>query len=576
VLDGQTLRQDFELEEAGFVEGRVINLETAQPAPGARVFVVQDTTIATLTDAEGEYRLSLPPGLTLQIDAFLAGFQSSGPITVSAVAGQVLRGQDFFLTALSGIVQGQVTDGFAPVAGATVLVPALDLELLTDDDGRFEFEAAPGVYRLKVSKECHFGREQEVSVVAGTAEQVTIQLQPLQSVISGLVTDLQGRPIAGARISAQEDTTFTTLANEAGEYELCLDNGIFRVTASHDGYFPADTAIVVNDGDLHTGVNFRLRESFARITGTVQDTAARPVNGAVVALSQPGQVLHDTTDATGDYRFDRVIPGNATVRAFDEGLYSLPQALFLGELQQATVDIVLFPADGFIEGTVRDSRDSTGIPDVTIQALFSRNRDDVFSGTTDDAGHYALTGLPVLPGGTYRVLAFKDEFLSPPSPWTNVTAKSTGIDFFLVNLNGMIAGQVLDIDTIEPLAGVRVTATVSGGGSRSVAVTGTDGRFVLERLAPSQIYTLTATRQGFFDTTLRGVSPGDTSVVLRLARKYGFVEGRVTDLSSGLPMRNVPVQATPGLEGRSEQAVSDANGRYRLRLVPDFYDIRPV
>lgn len=573
VIPGETLVQNFSLQEAGFIEGKVINLETAAPAEGARVFVVEDTTINTLTDAAGEYRLSVPPDTPLQIDAALTGFSSNGPLSVSASSGEVVDGRDFLLTALSGIIRGRVTDGFAPLPQATVIIESLALQATTDDEGNFEFEIEPGPYQIRASKECHFDAVVSVTLQAGTVLEPMIELQPLQSEITGQVLDTSGQPIAAATITAEDDTAFTATTDNDGTYSLCLNSGIFRVTASKPGYFPADTALVVNSGDLHADIDFALRESFATVSGTVQDTLGSALRQAIVRLVQPSQTLFDTTGADGRYLFPRVIAGNAEIRAFKQGLFGLRETTFLSELQQASLDLTLYPADGFIEGVVRDSRDSSGISDVTVQALFSRNRQDIFTATSEEDGAYTITGLPVVAGAHFRVLAFKDQYLSPATPWPAVPAKSSGIDFLLTNLNGMIAGTVLDNDTSEPVSGARVEATITGGGSRSVAVTDEAGQFVLEKLAPANTYTLKTSREGFFPQTRTGLAPGDTSLVIRLLRKYGFVQGRVTNLATGAAMRNVPVVASPGLEGREATVRTDSRGNYVLRLVPDFYNI---
>ncbi|MFQ5650982.1 MAG: carboxypeptidase regulatory-like domain-containing protein [bacterium] len=574
---GQTLVQDFVLTEAGFVKGRVFNAETLSPVAGARVFVLEDTTLFTFTDGDGSYSLGLQPNIPFQLDVFLPGFGSDGPLNVTTLSGEVVTGRDFLLTALSGIIRGQVTDGVQPLPGATVRIATLDREVLTDQDGRFQFEIPPGTYEIQVSKECHLSTTRRVELEAGVTLDLAITLRPLQSVITGAVIDNLGEPVAQAEITATGDTAvFKTRSDSGGLYELCLDRGIFRVVASKLGYFPADTALVVNEGDLHTGVNFILRESFATVSGTVRDTLDFPVPSAVVHLNQPAQQLRDTTDNEGRYVLTRVIPGLAQVRAFKDNFYGLTQTVVLQAQQQASLDLTLFPSDGLLTGIARDSHDSTGIEGVTIEALFSESNDEVFRTRTNASGAFALTGLPVVPNASFTVLAFKDGFLSPPTPLTNVAVNSTGLEFYLVNLNGIIAGVVRDVDTVEPVSGVRVEAVITDGGSRSVAVTDDGGRFEITRLAPARRYTLKTSRDGYFPQTLEDRAPGDTSVVILISRKYGFVKGRIIDLKNGRGFSNVAVIATPGPDGRQAETVSDRNGEYIIRLVPDFYNIQPV
>jgi len=567
--------QNFQLTEAGFVEGRVISLESAAPVEGVRIFVVEDSTVHTFSDVDGKYFLSLPPNILFQIDAFVPGFGSNGPLEVMTTSGQRLTGQDFFLTALSGIVRGQVTDGFSPLPEAQVAIEALDLEVLTDDQGRFQFEISPGDYRIDVQKECHFSNSENVNLAAGITLDLQIVLQPLQSVVTGKIVDSAGLPIDAAEISAVSDTTFTVFSDETGAYELCLNSGIFRVTASKPGHFSDDTTLVINEGDFHAGIDFRLSDSFARLTGTVLDSSGTAVDQATVELRNSDQAQTAQTAADGSFEINRIIPGLYTVRALQEGLFGKAENIFLLELQQFTVGLILFPADGFIRGTARDASDGTGIADVTISAQFSERPDEFFTTTTDAEGNYELTALPVIPNSTYSVFAFKEGFFSP-TPVENLGAKAEGVDFSLVSKIGVIAGTVQDTDTSEPIAGGRIEAANNSGG-RSLAFTDSTGRFTLLNLVPSETYNLLADRSGYFPERLQNLVPGDTSLTISMLRKYGFVEGNVSNISTTAPASGVLVRATPiGLSGRTSEVLTDAAGAFRLRLVADFYKIQPL
>ena len=57
------------------VQGRVVDAETGQPLPGAHVFL-NGSTLGTITDADGRYRLdNLPPG-SPEIVASMLGFEA--------------------------------------------------------------------------------------------------------------------------------------------------------------------------------------------------------------------------------------------------------------------------------------------------------------------------------------------------------------------------------------------------------------------------------------------------------------------------------------------------------------------
>jgi len=50
------------------------------------------------------------------------------------------------------------------------------------------------------------------------------------------------------------------------------------------------------------------------VTGSVQDTTGRPLEGAVIVLNPLGAMRAARTDAAGRFRFDRVTPGRYTIR----------------------------------------------------------------------------------------------------------------------------------------------------------------------------------------------------------------------------------------------------------------------
>jgi protocatechuate 3,4-dioxygenase beta subunit len=575
VTEGQTLVENFTLSEAGFLEGTVINLETTLPVPGARVFVLEDTTLRTFSDVQGNYFLSLPPDVPLQVDAFLSGFGSNGPFTVTATSGQTVR-QDFFLRPLSGVIRGQVTDGFAPVAEALVEIVELQIQDFTDANGRFEFIVAPGQYTIKITKACHFPKQEAVNLVAGNVIDLNITLQALDSSVTGKVTDSRGSPLADAQVTAAGDTTFTASTNASGDYELCLKGGIFRITASKLGYLSSSRTFTIPEGGSLTNVNFTLRDNFAILTGTVLDTLDNPVPDAAVTLTNEHQTLTTTTDGNGEYIIQQIIPGFSDIRAAKTGLYGKKITQFLQGQQQANLDLILYPADGFISGTVRDSQNNLGIPGVILSAEFSTISDDFFTTTSDVVGNYIIANLPVVPNSSFTVFAFKEGYFTP-QPIENVLPKSSAVDFILISRTGGIAGFVRDRDTQDPIATARVEATGSSG-TRKQTLTNAAGEFSLTGLVPTERYRVTVTKAGYFTEIMNEVAPGGGSdVVITLLRRYGFVQGKVTDFATGQPMRNVPVAGFPtGLDGRENTILTDNNGEYLLNLVADFYIVQPV
>lgn len=571
---GQTLVENFTLSEAGFVKGTVINLETFETVEGADIFALEDSTRRTTSNANGRYVFSLPPNIPYQIDAALPGFASTGPYSVTTSPGDTAS-QDIFLQALSGIIRGQVTDGFLPVREALVEIIDEGIQTFTDADGRFEFEISPGDYTISISKECYFSKTVSVNLVAGEIEELNIILKAFKSIITGKVTDTFGESIDAAEVLASGDTTFSTFTDFTGQYELCLNGGIYRIVASHLGYFPSDTTLVISDGDSIGNLNFKLQSNFAKVTGTVVDSSGRPMSNAFVTLTNANQTLIDTTETDGFYVIDKIYPGISEIQAFKNGFYGEKKVLnFLGQ-EQLNLDLTLYPADGFINGTVRDSLDSTGIADVSVRADFSEEPGNFFKTTTDESGSYTILNLPVVPNTKYTVFAFKEGFVSP-QPINDVLPNTDGVDFYLIPKNAFISGMVQDRDTAEPIENARVEAT-NRKGSRSSAFTDSFGNFILTGLVPTESYSVTVTQNGFFTEVVQDVPAGSSAVVITLARRYALVMGRVVDFSTAEELENVPIEAIPdGLVGRLSSTVTDEFGEYLLRLIADNYIIQPV
>jgi hypothetical protein len=136
---------------------------------------------------------------------------------------------------------------------------------------------------------------------------------------------------------------------------------------------------------------------------------------------------------------------------------------------------------------------------------------------------------------------------------------------------GSIEG-VVTTDTGQPLDRVRVRVTSSGLREGATAVTGTDGRFLIEHLPPD-VFTLTVSRAGFVDHMYR-LRPRDrdgTPIQLGAGQRFvarvamtrpGVIAGVVRN-DRGMPMPGVNVCC--GSDGWTE---TDDRGQYRLWPVP--------
>jgi protocatechuate 3,4-dioxygenase beta subunit len=171
VPPGTTDLGDLVLERAPTLAGRVVD---GSGAPVASAIVDCDLCVEpTLSDAQGQYSLSLPNGLRPEkVNASLSG--ASGSVAVppeGAVPDVVLHGQ-VHVTGLVTDAQGQ------PMPGQMVLAfrmnPAAQNVAVTGTDGRYAVDLSVGTYRFVVGHDLTGSAIAVVAHVEGTQAQVDL------------------------------------------------------------------------------------------------------------------------------------------------------------------------------------------------------------------------------------------------------------------------------------------------------------------------------------------------------------------------------------------------------------------
>ncbi len=253
---------------------------------------------------------------------------------------------------VSGVIKGKVVgvDG-KPVAGVIVQLKGKSVTstVMTRSDGTFMFNTNIDTGTYTITAYPFYGGQMEyktikvgfmsiqiplikkvgqsvqgyitteksgISATKGKTTDVVIKLK-LSGIISGKVTDKQGKPVKGVLVFAYRvDTTgsmngFWAVTDDNGNYKIAtnLATGKYNVTPlMPKGYvwnIRNAKQVNVKEGQEVKNVNFQLEKS-GMISGTVRWQDGKPVSGAMVmAASQDGKYMGwAETDLNGNFRIE--------------------------------------------------------------------------------------------------------------------------------------------------------------------------------------------------------------------------------------------------------------------------------
>ena len=302
----------------------VSSLQSAAPLEGASVVL---NGIQRQTDAEGKVYFSegvsggenvvnvSAPGHETRIITFSIEGQQHVKLPVTLAEATSLPPDRV-------VLEGTVTDAATalPLSGASVRVLGTGHEAVTDERGRYSFDAgSAGSHKVLIEKAGYQRHAQTLKLASGVLHQFDVPLaavpsagQPTRMLL--LVTDAAThQAVAGASISMSGSNPHEEQTDAAGEASFTgLNSGATQFQVTAPGY---DAAVFFID--VQAGQNYRvpveLRATapadMQKIYGTVLDAQSRrPINGARVTLAgvESGQV---TTDAQGHYEIAGVAPG---------------------------------------------------------------------------------------------------------------------------------------------------------------------------------------------------------------------------------------------------------------------------
>jgi protocatechuate 3,4-dioxygenase beta subunit len=345
----------------------------------------------------------------------------------------------------------------------------------------------------------------------------------------------------------------------------------------------------------HTLMNYIM--DFLRtgtIAGKVVDTQGNPLEGFTVRaqigslLPQPiifGGALTQRDGSyqiiglnTGVYDLEVAVPGwtSRLLRTTVEGVNDFDNVTSFVSTGNDFTMTKLPP--GAISGKVTELDGTTPIVKATVTAKIVADEQgrpivlppgipSTYTTTTKGDGTYRLEGLP---NATYEVTASAPRHSSVTKTGIVVRPgeETTGVDFQLPGEPGTIAGQVVDAQTNQGIAGALVEV-ISAGTTIASATTDAQGNFVIPNV-PVGVYTVQASAPNYKPASVTGVqvqTAATTRVTIQLARAQpGSISGRVTR-ADGTPVGGVTVEVVQPATG--EVVASDVT-EDRFTVIGDY------
>lgn len=599
----QAAGPDVQPQPARIVTGRVLDADTGKPLPNARV---EGEAASALTDAEGRFRIELPPRsrglfLTASAEGYVKADwfpESNNPAT-------------FALRRAGGLAGAVVDVGGRPVARARVRalpVPAGSVldeppsgEARTEADGRFRIPdlRAGWTYFLRVDGG-DFAPARQIADVPPAdkpGKPVRITVTP-GTAASGRVVDQAGQPVPGAAVrlrpahqedeswSEEDSTPLEGLSGPDGRFLLShLAAGRYDLQIEREGLSPGRIAgLEIPSGSRAVDLGDVRLKAGGFIEGRVLDESGRPVAGAHIGLSLPMERMNERppqaeTGPDGSFRlkglargerYDLWIQADGFVQRQAPGVEAPPSEPLRIELRRGrTLTVRVVDPEGKPVARALLSRMEKVL--ATGPGAGYGHQSTGSLGETDDEGSLRIGNLEP---GVLDLLVQADGFQPLVAPGLHIPDESDAgaVEVTLVR-GAVLEGQVLDGDG-KAVVGASVQASLESvevqpyGVGMLPATTDGEGRYRLEGLTP-----------GSYQVTVRSVELSDTlwgkaevdAGVHRLDFRFpsgAQVSGQVLD-SRGVPVPRASLSLVPVGGGYISNTVGRADGTFTFRAVPD-------
>ena len=453
-----------------------------------------------------------------------------------------------------------------PVAGLKLILPALNLQTVTDSAGAYAFDNLPtGTFAISSDDARYLTLTQQGISVPGQTTTLDFTLTPngeISVYVYGLNDDyLYGeddeQPLAGAVVSLGANLpSGVTDANGYCSF-TGLATGSYTVTASATGYLTTTQTVICTQGQVSNcsvglePVGFVPGGASAILKGVVYDHSTGAVlPGATVFITPGLQSVQSAADGTFTLVLYHIPAGSYTLSASAPGYYTGTSAPFdISGFAHDTFYVALAPNTGYQPGanlTGQVTAGDTGLPLANAQVSL----DQQLTVTTDLSGTYTLSG----DMGAHVLTACAD--------WYLPASQSVTLAFGDNTLNLTLAPyQNIQVSLSTPSNGASVpvpAVTVTVNPDALSQVTDANGNCGF-RVTQAGYYTVTTqspdykTVSGTVSVTATNIASVDCSMV-----PCGAVAGQVTDAGSGAPLAGVAIALG------SFTATTDAKGCYNL------------
>lgn len=527
-----------------------------------------NTQFTTRTDREGRYSFALRFG-TYQITVRKDGFIAAEPreLTVQLQPAQNVTDRNFAMLSYASRIAGTVSSQGQPVNSPVIRIipigaPEEEVTTTGNVEGAFALTVRPDRRYVVIATRQGFGTASDTTQVLNPESEAAFRfsLNALPSNVRGVIT-VNNNPLSDVTVQASgQRGNYTARTDRDGRYQIDLESGEYRISASRPGYTTNQTDVRINPGEQRQGVNLALNENFALISGIITTNGNTPVVQATVTLidTVSNRRLTATTDNDGAYLIDRIIPGTYRIEA-THMRYSTARLLIgaiVGGQQRRGVNMQMNARNSIFAGQVR-----AGETPVAQATIFALSEDQEYTTTSGQNGNFTLANLAP---GNYELRGARVGYSSIVVADQELGAGDTlAVNLELIRNDGRISGFVRDPDDAG-LRDARITAMDSLG-HFAATTTNVSGAFLLENLYPRSTYSVSVQLANYFtdQDTLRNIAVGNDNVLFRMEPNTLSISGRTVN-QAGSIISNVPIAAISLVDGERVDGTSNESGDFVL------------